>query len=409
MARRFDVPTFYRSPIVSTVKEARRVQDPRKKDLTPSILDFGQLRFKLARHFGFCYGVENAIEIAYRALETANGRRVFLLSEMIHNPHVNEDLEKRGVRFLRTTSGEQLIPFDELNADDIVIIPAFGTTLETEKRLSEIGVDVAAFNTTCPFVEKVWTRSESIGSRNYTVVIHGKRYHEETRATFSRAKSKAPVVVIRDLEEASKLASVIRGDADREYFFEHFENRYSEGFDPSRDLVRLGVVNQTTMLATETTEIAELLKRALHDRFGEDGVGHFADNSDTLCYATNENQDATRALIEHGADLAIVIGGANSSNTSHLVELCEERMSTYFISGDESLLQKDLIEHFDLKQKRLVQTRGWLPEFTPIDILLTAGASCPDVLLDRVMQTICSWVEGCRSVDEALEPFLVAQ
>jgi 4-hydroxy-3-methylbut-2-enyl diphosphate reductase len=163
------------------------------------------------------------------------------------------------------------------------------------------------------------------------------------------------------------------------------------------------------MLATETTEIAELLKRALQDRFGEDGIEHFSDNSDTLCYATNENQDATRALIEHGADLAIVVGGANSSNTSHLVELCEERMSTYFISGDESLLEKDLIEHFDLTQKKVVQTRDWLPEITPINILLTAGASCPDVLLDRVMQTICSWIEGSRSVDEALEPFLVAQ
>ena len=211
MARQFDVPTFYRSPVVSRIKEARRLQDPRKKDLSPSVLDFGPVRFKLARHFGFCYGVENAIEIAYRALDEAGDRRVFLLSEMIHNPHVNEDLLSRGIQFLRTTSGEQLLPFDELRSDDIVIIPAFGTTLETEKILSEKGVDVEAYNTTCPFVEKVWTRSKSIGAKDYTVVVHGKRYHEETRATFSHAKDRAPVVIVRDLEEAQRLADVIRG------------------------------------------------------------------------------------------------------------------------------------------------------------------------------------------------------
>jgi len=407
MARQFDVPVFYRSPIVSRVKEYRRQLDPRKKDLSPSLLDFGPVRFKLARHFGFCYGVENAIEIAYRALDEADGRRVFLLSEMIHNPHVNEDLESRGIRFIRTTRGEQLMPFDELTSDDIVIIPAFGTTLETEKALSEIGVDVQAFNTTCPFVEKVWTRSERIGDQDYTVVIHGKHFHEETRATFSHARSKAPVVIVRDLEEAEQLASVIRGGKDSGFFISHFEGRFSRGFDPGKDLNRLGVVNQTTMLATETAQIAALLKQALFERWGDDGIQHFADTSDTLCYATNENQDATRSLIEDGADLAVIVGGANSSNTSHLVELCEKVMPTFFISGDESLIGPSKIEHFDLHKKELVQSQNWLPDKENVDILLTAGASCPDILLDRVMSKICSWYPEAISVDTALEPYLV--
>jgi len=407
MARQFDVPTFYRSPVVSKVKEARRLQDPRKKDLSPSVLDFGPVRFKLARHFGFCYGVENAIEIAYKAIEEAQGNRIFLLSEMIHNPHVNEDLQARGIQFLRTTSGEQLIPFEELRPEDLVIIPAFGTTIETAELLSDLGVNVEAYNTTCPFVEKVWTRSQKIGSQDYTVVVHGKRYHEETRATFSHAKSVAPVVVVKDLSEAHKLASIIRGEKDAAYFFEHFQDRYSDGFDPDRDLVRIGVVNQTTMLATETTEIAALIKQALSDRFGNDGISHFSDTSDTLCYATNENQDATRALIDYGADIAVIVGGANSSNTSHLVELCEEHdLTTFFISGDEGLISKDEIEHFDMHLKKLVRIKGWLPPNKPLDILLTAGASCPDMLLDRVMSRICSWYPEAISTDMALKPFL---
>ncbi|MEX1055415.1 MAG: 4-hydroxy-3-methylbut-2-enyl diphosphate reductase, partial [Rhodothermales bacterium] len=251
MARQFNVPEFYQSSIISTVKESRKVTDPRKKDLSPSILDFGPIRFKIARHFGFCYGVENAIDIAYRALEENPGKRIFLLSEMIHNPHVNNDLQSRGIRFLRTTTGEQIIPFDELTSDDVVIIPAFGAAIEVEQELSRRGIDTVSYDTTCPFVEKVWKKSDQIGRRAYTIVVHGKRYHEETRATFSRARRSAPVVVVRDIDEAKDLARVIRGEEGGEFFFERFADRFSEGFDPERDLARIGVVNQTTMLATE--------------------------------------------------------------------------------------------------------------------------------------------------------------
>ena len=218
MPREFNVPLFYRSPIISVVKQARRGIDPRKRDLAPSVLDFGPVRFKIARHFGFCYGVENAIEIAYRALDENPDKRIFLLSEIIHNPHVNTDLRERGVQFLCETSGKQLIPFDELTPADVVIVPAFGTTLEIQSELNKRGINPYAYNTTCPFVEKVWKKSEEIGKQNYTIVVHGKRYHEETRATFSHAKSGAPVVVVLNLVEAKNLAKVICGEVDRDVF-----------------------------------------------------------------------------------------------------------------------------------------------------------------------------------------------
>ena len=405
--KQFDVPLFYRSPIISTVKDARKVLDPRKKDLAPATIDFGPVRFKIARHFGFCYGVENAIEIAYQALEENPDKRIFLLSEMIHNPHVNTDLQERGIQFLRTTRGEQLIPFDELTPDDVVLIPAFGTTLEVEQELAERGIDTETYDTTCPFVEKVWRKSSQIGDKDYSIIVHGKRYHEETRATFSHAKEDGPVVVVRDMDEAQQLAAVIRGEKDADFFYEYFDDKYSEGFDPETDLRRVGVVNQTTMLATETKAIADLMREAMRDRYGEANVEeHFADTSDTLCYATNENQDATTALIESGGDVGIVVGGYNSSNTSHLVELCEKHMPTYFIRGASEIEGPTEIHHFDLHTRAETTTSDWFPiDDSPVDIVLTSGASCPDALLDDVIRTITAWYPNARSVDEALAPF----
>jgi len=408
MARQFDVPDFYRSPIVTRVKAARRAADPRKKDLDPSVLDFGPLRVKLARHFGFCFGVENAIEIAYRALdehpEAAAAGRIHLLSEMIHNPHVNEDLQARGVRFLRTTAGEQLIPFSDLGPDDLVIVPAFGAPTETLAELSDRGVDVQAYDTTCPFVVRVWKKGAQIGQKGFTVVVHGKRQHEETRATFSRAAADAPVVVVRDPEETEALAAVIEGREGADFFWSQFEGKTSDGFDPARDLARIGVVNQTTMLATETAAIAERLRQAVIARDGDDA--NVADTSDTLCYATKENQDATDALIASGADLAIVVGGYNSSNTSHLVELCEDAgLPTFFVKDAGELVSPDLVRHFDWRAKTMRETHAWLPEARPLEVLLTAGASCPDALLDAVIQRLLGWTDGTRPVEEALEPF----
>lgn len=410
MPREFNVPLFYRSPIISVVKQARRELDPRKRDLAPSVLDFGPVRFKIARHFGFCYGVENAIEIAYRALEENPDKRIFLLSEMIHNPHVNRDLRERGVRFLCETSGKQLIPFDELTPADVVIVPAFGTTLEIQAKLNERGINPYAYNTTCPFVEKVWKKSEEIGGQNYTIVVHGKRYHEETRATFSHAKSGAPVVVVLNLVEAKNLAKVICGEAGREFFFEYFADSYSPGFEPDCDLKRIGVVNQTTMLATETQAIADLLRQAMVDRYGEEYIDeHFADTKDTLCYATKENQDATLALIEDRGALALVVGGYNSSNTSHLVELCESKMPTYFVRDAGEIESPRSIRHWDIHAKAVCETTNWLPtnspDDSPVDIILTAGASCPDALLDEVICKIVSWFPRTLSVDDVLNVY----
>ena len=414
MARQFDVPVFYRSPIISRVKEARRLDDPRKRDLSPSVLDFGPVRFKIGRHFGFCYGVENAIEIVYRALEDhpekAAAGRIFLLSEMIHNPQVNVDLEQRGIRFLRTTTGKQLIPFDELSPDDIVIIPAFGTTREIEADLRKRGLEPQTDHPTFPFVEKVWKKSAQIGRQDYTVVVHGKRYHEEPRATISHAQANAPVVVVLNMAETEHLIRVILGEEDAGFFFEHFADRFSTGFSPERDLQRIGVVNQTTMLASETAAIAERLRKAMITRFGEADINeHFADTSDTLCYATKENQDATIAVIQDGADVAIVVGGYNSSNTSHLVDLCEEKMPTYFISGADRLVSPDEIRHFDCHAKSEKTSTNWLPTNLgrPLNILLTAGASCPDALLDEVIQRVLEWFPTTRPVEDALEPFAV--
>ena len=407
MARHFNVPIPYQSSIISKIKEAQQILDPRKHTLSPSVLDFGPIRFKIARHFGFCYGVKNAIDIAYRALEKNSDKRIFLLSEMIHNPRVNQDLAQRGIRFIRSTSGLQLIPFDDLTREDIVIIPAFGASIEVQDELTRRGVDTKAYDTTCPFVEKVWRRSTQIGTNGFTVVIHGKRYHEETRATISQAKREAPVVVIRNMEEATVLAGIIRGSIPTSVFFEQFADRYSEGFDPNVHLQCIGVVNQTTMLATETQAITDHLRQAMIDRYGETNLSsHFADTRDTLCYATNENQDATKELIADGGDLAIVVGGYNSSNTSHLVKLCETALPTYFVKDAEEIISEACIRHYHYTDKTIHETFDWIPEKRPLDILLTAGASCPDALLDEVLSKILSWFPDTRPLEQVLDPLI---
>ena len=410
MARRFDIPEFYKSPVISRVKKSRQLQDPRKQDHLPTVLDFGPVRFILARHFGFCFGVENAVEIAYRTLTENGDKRVFFLSEMIHNPAVNRDLQDRGVRFIFSSSGEHLIEWDELTADDIVVVPAFGASIEVQEALARRGLDPYTYNTTCPFVEKVWKRSAQLGHAGYTVVVHGKASHEETRATFSHSIQDAPTVVVLNCEEANILGDIIRGTLRPAVFFDHFGHKCSEGFDPAGDLRRLGVVNQTTMLASETRQVAKILRSALADRYGTAALAEtFADTSDTLCYATNENQHATYALIRHGADLGLVVGGYNSSNTSHIVELCQEAMSTYFIQGAEEIVSARCIHHFVLSSQSVVATTDWLPTHRPVDVALTCGASCPDAIVDEVLIRVLSFFPGARGMDEVLHPYPLAE
>lgn len=400
----FDVPIIYRSPLISAIKKSRKEADKMKKDFSPTLLDFGGLQIGLARHFGFCYGVENAIDIAFRTLEEHPDQRIFLLSEMIHNPQVNADLQSRGIRFLQNTSGQQLIPFEELTAEDIVLIPAFGTTLDIEERLAKIGIQTEQYNTTCPFVEKVWNRSQAIAQKNYTVIIHGKPRHEETRATFSHAAANGPALIVEDMEQAKQLASIIKGEKSSNDFYILFDQQYSAGLDPEKDLQRIGVVNQTTMLASDTQSIADLLKRSVIERYGnEDQV---ADTRDTLCYATNDNQTAVKGLLEMEADLAIVVGGYNSSNTSHLVELCEEKLPTYFISGADKLIDKNTIVHFDLHQHAEKTTHGFLPlKEIPLRILISSGASCPDALVENVIERLCELIPTIKKTEDLLPSY----
>jgi len=383
------------------------VKDLRKQDFAPTLLDFGPVQFYLARHFGFCYGVENAIEISYRALEENPDKRVFLLSQMIHNQEVNNDLQSRGIKFIMDTDGKQFISWDELKKDDVVIIPAFGTTVEIEHLLLDKGLEVEKYNTTCPFVEKVWNRSEKLGIENHTIIIHGKPNHEETRATFSHSAKNGASVIVRDMEDAIKLGEYIKGKKSKDEFFEEFAWKHSESFDPTRDLQRVGVVNQTTMLATETQAIADYIRQLMIDRYGVENLKeHFADTRDTLCYATNDNQDSTYQLLETDADLALVVGGYNSSNTSHIVELCERKFPTYFINSENEIKSKTEIHHFNYHKKQRMITNNFLPDKAPVRIILTSGASCPDTLVDRVMMKVLSYFPSTKSVEEVLRSFL---
>jgi 4-hydroxy-3-methylbut-2-enyl diphosphate reductase len=372
-------------------------------------MDFGPLLIYLARHFGFCYGVENAIDIAFRTVEENPGKNIFLLSEMIHNPQVNLDLEERGIRFLQDTSGKEMIPFDKLVSTDIVITPAFGTSLEIDKLLKSRGIHTEIYNTTCPFVEKVWNRAGQIAEKKFTVIIHGKPGHEETRATFSHAAAAGPALVLRDMEEAGLLRMFIKKEKTSGEFFEIFKDRISKGFDPAKDLERIGVVNQTTMLASETQQIADLLKQAIQERSelkNENPDEQFADTRDTLCYATNDNQSAVSCMLETAADLAIVAGGYNSSNTSHLVELCEHVLTTYFVEGAGKLISEKEILHFDLHKQREKSSLNYLPMANPLRVLITSGASCPDAIVESVISKLCAFVPGSKNPDELIRQFI---
>ncbi len=390
--KKFNIPERYKSNVISTLKAKRKAEDPRKKDFSPAEISYNNVTFYIARHFGFCYGVENAIEIAYQTIENNKDKQIYLLSEMIHNPIVNEDLLSRGVKFLMDTKGNRLIDFNLLNPDDIVIIPAFGTTIEIEEELKAKGIDPYKYNTTCPFVEKVWNRAASLAENN-TIIIHGKHLHEETRATFSHTNKNTKAVIVRDINEAKLLGEIILSE-DQERFEESFKGKYSLGFDVKRDFNSIGVVNQTTMLATETEEISEYFKQVMINKYGEENIkNHFADTRDTLCYATYDNQISAKMLLDTDADFAVVVGGYNSSNTSHLVELLEQKFITYYISSAKCIISKDEISHFDFHNKKVITTKNYLPNKKNIKIALTSGASSPDSVVEQVIQKLAEIVD----------------
>lgn len=404
--KKFDIPEQYRSAIIGEIKNRRRAADPRKQDFTPSEFSLGPITFILPRHFGFCYGVENAIERSYKAIRENPGKRLFLLSQMIHNPAVNEDLEGQGLRFIMDTEGRQLHPWEDINSNDIVIIPAFGTTIETENMLREKGVEIAQYNTTCPFVEKVWKRSAEIGQKGFSIIIHGKHKHEETRATFSHSYANAPSIIVRDLKEAQVIADFMLGQKSREELEDFFQGKMSPNFDADKDLLRVGVVNQTTMLASETQEIADFFKSIMQQKYGDNFKEHFADTRDTLCYATNDNQQSTLAATEVEADLALVIGGYNSSNTSQIATILGQHFPTYFIKDCTEIESQSVIHHFNYDQQARLQTRDWLPAKPELRIILTSGASCPDTVLEEVILHMLSWFPQAMAPEEALTSFM---
>jgi 4-hydroxy-3-methylbut-2-enyl diphosphate reductase len=354
--------------------------------------------------------VENAIEISYRALEENPTKKVYLLSQMIHNQEVNNDLQSRGIKFIMDTDGKQFIDWNAIGKDDVVIVPAFGTTVEIEHLLLDKGVEVQKYNTTCPFVEKVWNRAEKLGKDQHTVIIHGKPNHEETRATFSHSALNAPSVIVRDMEEAVRLGKYITGESASEKFSDEFKGKFSVGFDPRQHFQKVGVVNQTTMLATETQAIADYFRQLMLTKYGQEALkNHFADTRDTLCYATNDNQDSTYKLLETPADLAIVVGGYNSSNTSHIVELCERKFPTYFINSETEIKSQNEIHHFDYPHKQKQISEKFLPNKKPVTIVLTSGASCPDTLVDRVMMRVVNFFPEAKSIESLLSQFDLAK
>lgn len=398
---------IYHSELCQAIKVVKRTKE--RSASSPASLDFGAVEYLLPSHFGFCLGVQNAIERAYETIASNLGRRVFMLSELIHNSFVNEDLKMRGLLYLQSDKGEAMMDpelgkpyWNSLSERDIVIIPAFGARDEDKVKLIEKGLPLNAYDATCMLVEKVWKAAKRFGEQGHTVVIHGKAEHEETKATFSNTVKYAPSIIVRDMGEAERLASVIvaTDSAERRKLFEPFESTCNQNFDTDRDLSKIAIVNQTTLLRNETLRIIERLEEALRERYGSAHIEeHMAMSSkgDTLCYATQVNQDALSSAIQEKADVAIVVGGRNSSNTYQLYRLCQEVFGdkAFYIQSEANILSRDLIEHFvfpydpsNPKQGRL-ESRPFLPRGQrSLKILLTGGASCPDGLLQQVIAKI---------------------
>ncbi|MBI4264636.1 MAG: 4-hydroxy-3-methylbut-2-enyl diphosphate reductase [Acidobacteria bacterium] len=362
----------YHSDLVDAVKEAGfRYQS-------------GRLTIHLAREFGFCYGVDRAVDYAYQARRRFPHRQVYLTGEIIHNPHVNDQLRSQGIRFL-SDPGQSL---DRLTPDDVVILPAFGVTLELLAELQGRGCTLV--DTTCGSVLNVWKNVTRYASEGFTSVIHGKYWHEETRATASQAllTGRGRYLVVLNREEAAVACDYLRTGGSAEAFLRRFERAVSPGFDPDRDLQRVGCANQTTMLSSESLEIGEMFRAAVRDRYGEAELATRFRAFDTICSATQDRQDAVIELLAgRKVDLMIVIGGFNSSNTYNLARICARELSTYHIADPDGLVSATEIRHKPLNEQREVITGGWLPDGT-VAVGLTSGASTPDNLVGAAIRRL---------------------
>ncbi len=350
-------------------------------------LTVGRFTFRMARSLGFCYGVDRAVEYAYETCAKFGERRIFLVGEIIHNPHVNQQLRDRGVRFLFPDEGGRF-DFSPVQASDVVIIPAFGVKLDDMEKLGQIGCVLV--DTTCGSVLHVWKRVESYARDGFTAVIHGKHFHEETRATSSQVLRYpgGRYLVVRDMEETDLVCAFIRGEVDAAVLREKFANRASGGFDPQQDLAKIGVANQTTMLASESLAIAARLREAVGDRYGAEELPERFRSFDTICSATQDRQDAVTEMMADPPDAMIVVGGFNSSNTNHLAALCAESTRTFHIESALGIdVETGVITYKPAGTQKVLQADGWLPD-GPIEIGLTAGASTPDSLIGETAENI---------------------
>jgi 4-hydroxy-3-methylbut-2-enyl diphosphate reductase len=344
----------------------------------------GRLSLYLAREFGFCYGVDRAVDYAYQTRKRFPDRTLFLTGEIIHNPHVNDQIRAQGIRFLSDPSES----FDALTPNDVVILPAFGITVELLQSLVERGCTLV--DTTCGSVLNVWKNVKRYSDEGFTSIIHGKYWHEETRATASQAhqSGRGHFLVVIDRSEARAVCDYIRNGGDRTAFLETFEQAISPGFDPDRDLARVGCANQTTMLSSESLEIGEMFKQAMVDRYGDAGLPERFRAFDTICSATQDRQDAIVKLLgERPLDLMIVLGGYNSSNTCNLARICADRVPTYHVADPDGLISGDEIRHRSVAEKAEVLSRGWLPAGA-VRVGLTSGASTPDNLVEVVVRKL---------------------
>lgn len=361
------VESHYRSEIVERLKASG------------GALTVNGLTIKLAKQFGFCYGVERAIDLAYAARKVFTDQRLFILGEIIHNPEVNHQIADLGIKNLVGPSREP--DLSSLTSEDVVIVPAFGTDTAVLAQIKERGCQIV--DTTCGDVMSVWKRVRQNAADDVTSIIHGKAAHEETRATASRAvlNGKGHYLVVLSLKETDYVCNYIRHGGDKEEFLQRFQGAYSEGFDPDLHLKRVGVANQTTMLRGETEEVQRRIEAAILDRDGKENLKNNFRFFDTICGATQERQDALRDMLQEKLDLLLVVGGYNSSNTTHLAEMGEEKLPTYFIRNASRLESRKSIVHWNLKKRCEVVTENWLTE-VPCVIGITAGASCPNNLIE---------------------------
>lgn len=364
------VESHYRSDIVDMIRR------------NGGILRVGDITVRLAKQFGFCYGVERAIDLAYAARKVFKDRRLFILGEIIHNPEVNDQISSLGIRNLLGANKQAAI--EELGPDDVVIVPAFGTEVATLQKIKELGCQIV--DTTCGDVMSVWKRVRKYASESATSIIHGKAEHEETKATSSRAlgDGKGHYLVVLTLAETDYVCDYIRHGGDKQEFLAKFEKAHSPGFDPDLHLCTVGVANQTTMLRGETEEVQRRIRQAIIDRDGAEKAANNFRFFDTICGATQERQDALRELLDVKMNLLLVVGGYNSSNTSHLAEMGEEKLPTYFVRNASRLLSTEEILHYDLHAKDEVIARNWLPD-GPLVVGITAGASCPNNLIEETL------------------------